>query len=433
MKIPNTIEGLKAVLNDPKRCAEAIEAGQMSEVVRAYSRATLRENIDQGVDDALAERGAHRVNRPPLGGVADGNGDGPRRILNRQIASWAGAPGRQLDGQFADFGAFLRAVSPQGIARNGMPDVIRNLSSVEPSAGGFLVPEAFRAELLAVALDESIVRSRATVIPMASSRQVVPGLDVTSHESSFFGGVVCQWIEEGASFVDSGPKFGRVVLQASKLGLRSDIPNELLQDAVPTLDATLQLLFGQAMAASEDQAFLTGSGVGQPLGVLSSPAVITVTKETDQPNGTIVYENLTNMFARLLSRSRRRAVWVASDECIPELLELSIAVGIGGSPVQVLNERDGQFYLLGRPIFFSEFMPQLGQAGDIGLYDFAYYLVGDRAELRIESSPHVKFTSDETVFRAVQRLDGRAWLQSAITPANGGDSRSAFVILGARA
>ena len=428
LKIPKTTAELQALLNDPKRCAEAIEAGHMPEVVRAYSLATVRPNIEQGINEALAEHGV--VNRPPMGGPGDG--DGRRRILNRQIASWAGAPGRQLDGEFADFGTFLRAVSPQGLARNGMPEVIRNLSSVEPSAGGFLVPEAFRAELLAVALDDSIVRSRATVIPMASSRQVVPGLDVTSHESSFFGGVASEWIPEGGTFTDSAPRFGRVVLEASKLGLRADVPNELLQDAVPTLDVTLTSLFGQAMAASEDEAFLTGSGVGQPLGVMNSPAVITVTKETDQPDGTIVYENLTAMFARVLSRSRRRAVWVASDECIPELLELSISVGVGGLPVQVLNERDGQFYLLGRPIFFSEFMPQLGQAGDIGLFDFGYYLIGDRAELRIESSAHVKFTTDETVFRAVQRLDGRAWLLSAITPANGGDSRSAFVILGAR-
>jgi len=428
MKIPTTAKELEALLNDPKAFAEVLQAGQGSEVVKAYTRTQLRDEMEATFAEVAAE---HGVRRPPRG-APGGNGDGQRRILNRQIASWAGAPGKGLDGAFSDFGTFLRAVSPQGIAMNGVPDVIRNLSSVEPSAGGFLVPEAFRAELLAVALDESIVRSRATVIPMASSRQVVPGLDVTSHESSFFGGIASEWIEEGGTFTDSGPKFGRVVLQAAKLGLRADIPNELLQDAVPTLDVTLTSLFGQAMAASEDKAFLTGNGVGQPLGVMHSPAVITVTKETDQPAGTIVYENLTAMFARLLSRSRRRAIWVCSDECIPELLELSVSVGVGGVALQVLSERDGQFYMLGRPAFFSEFVPQLGQAGDIGIYDFGYYLIGDRAELRIESSPHVKFTTDETVFRAVQRLDGRAWLLSAITPANAGDSRSAFVILGAR-
>ena len=64
--------------------------------------------------------------------------------------------------------------------------------------------------------------------------------------------------------------------------------------------------------------------------------------------------------------------------------------------------------------------------------DPAFYLIGDRSEIRLEASEHVKFLSDEVVFRGIERVDGRSWLQSAIVPRNGGASQSAFVALAAR-
>ena len=65
------------------------------------------------------------------------------------------------------------------------------------------------------------------------------------------------------------------------------------------------------------------------------------------------------------------------------------------------------------------------------LADFSYYLIGDRAETRIQSSEHAQFTTDQTVYRAIERVDGKSWIQSAFTPGNGGDTRSAFVGLAA--
>ncbi|RLC56945.1 MAG: phage major capsid protein, partial [Chloroflexi bacterium] len=68
---------------------------------------------------------------------------------------------------------------------------------------------------------------------------------------------------------------------------------------------------------------------------------------------------------------------------------------------------------------------------DINFIDFGYYLLGDRQEMRAESSAHAQFTSDQTVFRVIERVDGRPGPQSAITPQNG-STLSPFVSLGAR-
>jgi hypothetical protein len=43
-----------------------------------------------------------------------------------------------------------------------------------------------------------------------------------------------------------------------------------------------------------------------------------------------------------------------------------------------------------------------------------------------------RFGNDQTAFRLIQRVDGRPWIQSAITPANGGSTLSPFVELSTR-
>ena len=395
--------------------------------VRAVKRSIMDElRAEFGVPGALG-----KVTRPPMPGAGDGAGGADTGILNR-TASWSGAPGTPLDSAFPDFATFIRSITPRALTTRGMPEAFKNLSGIDPSAGGFLVPETLRSDLLMVALGESIVRSRAMVLPMTSARMAIPSVDITTNVGSTFGGMVSEWVPEGGTFTDTGPKFGRIVLEASKLGLRTDVPSELLQDASPALDVLLRQMFATSLGFEEDGAFINGNGVGQPLGFLHAPALITVTKEGGQTNDTIVVENLHKMLARMLSRSRQRAIWVASDSTIPELLTLSISIGTGGVYVPVMSQSNGQFNLLGLPIYFTEHAPVLGDEGDISLVDLNYYVIGDRGEMRIEASEHVKFLSDEVVFRGVERVDGRPWLLSAITPRNGGATQSAFIALGAR-
>jgi HK97 family phage major capsid protein len=88
--------------------------------------------------------------------------------------------------------------------------------------------------------------------------------------------------------------------------------------------------------------------------------------------------------------------------------------------------------ILGRPLYMSEKVPNLGTKGDIGFYDFGQYLVGDRGYMEAMSSPHYKFQNVKTAYRFVQRVDGRPGISSALTPANGGDTLSPFITLATR-
>jgi HK97 family phage major capsid protein len=89
--------------------------------------------------------------------------------------------------------------------------------------------------------------------------------------------------------------------------------------------------------------------------------------------------------------------------------------------------------LLGRPLVVTEKVSALGTQGDLSFVDFGFYLIGDRQAMSATSSEHYKFNQDVTAFRIIERVDGRPWVQSAITPANGStNTLSPFVQLQAR-
>jgi len=196
-----------------------------------------------------------------------------------------------------------------------------------PADGGFLIPEYLRSELLRVALEKAVVRSRARVVPMETLTVPFPMIDTTSNASNIYGGVTAYWTEEAASLTDSSPTFGRVKLEAKKLTAYSEIPNELFADSIISLQMFINEIFPEAIAWFEDIAFIRGSGVGEPLGFLNSSATVSVAKETGQAATTIVWENLVKMYARMLPSSLSSAVWIAHIDTFPELATMSLSVG----------------------------------------------------------------------------------------------------------
>jgi HK97 family phage major capsid protein len=87
--------------------------------------------------------------------------------------------------------------------------------------------------------------------------------------------------------------------------------------------------------------------------------------------------------------------------------------------------------ILGAPVIVTEKAGQVGARADISFVDFGMYLLGDRQAMSARESEEFKFKNDVTAFRVIERVDGRPWLLSAITPYNGGDTLSPFVTLAA--
>ena len=222
-----------------------------------------------------------------------------------------------------------------------------------------------------------------------------------------------------------------MTLIASRLFIYGKVSNQLLDDA-PTLSGSLDGAVTAAIGFDLDSAFFRGTGVGMPLGILNDPAKITIAKESGQEAATINYDNLVKMFARMADSCRERAYWVVNATAIPELLTLSIEIGVSGVHVPVMTRGPNGFEILTRPVIFTEKVPAIGTEGDISFVDFSQYAVGLRNDLRLDKSAHIGFATDETAFRAILRADGRGSWKSAVTPLFG-NTQSWVVTLATRA
>jgi len=432
-----------------------MDPAKLGEFVRDYAQALYRADdgaIAKQIQDGLKAGWEELIKgnggdpkRLPMGesGVTPPGTYAPYQILNlsrtekRQIAATGAGPGIGLDGEFANMADFIKATFHGNVARNGRdPRLVKNdYSSIVGAGGGDLIPEVLRAEILRLALETSVVRSRARVIPMDSLTVPFPVIVDSSHASNVFGGIVGTWTPEAGAIAESDASFGRILLQARKLAAYTVVPNELLQDSIGSFEALINALYPAAISYFEDIAFLTGDGAGQPLGVHNADAVIAVGAEAGQKTNTILYENIVNMYSRMLPASLGSAVWVCNIDIFPQLATMALSVGTGGSAVWIGNGGAvgaPPTTILGRPVIFTEKVNSLGTQGDIGFYDFGYYLIGDRMAMSMANSPHFKFQNDQTVYRFIERVDGRPWLLSALTPHVSSKTLSPFVELATR-
>jgi len=116
---------------------------------------------------------------------------------------------------------------------------------------------------------------------------------------------------------------------------------------------------------------------------------------------------------------------------------MNVAVGAGGSTVFLSGTNAAgkpNQSLHGLPLVWTSRMQQLGDTGDIGLFDWSQYLIGQlsgKSGLTTAESAHLKFDYGQTAFRFSFYIDGQPWWPSSFAPLHG-DSQSPFVVLAAR-
>lgn len=339
--------------------------------------------------------------------------------------------------RFANFGeqllAAYRAAAPGGrIDERLTTRSASGLNETNPSDGGFLVQEDFVKELLKRTYETGILASKVKKIPISTNANglKINAVDEDSRANgSRWGGVQTYWESEADELTGSKPKFKQMELSLKKLTGLCYATDELLQDA-SALESVIRQAFAEEFGFKIDDAILTGSGAGEPLGILNSGALVTVAKETNQTDK-ITVENLIKMWNRLWSRSRANAVWYINQELEPYLYTLKI----GDKPVYIpaggLSEKP-YGTLFGRPVVPLEQCSAAGEVGDIILADIGQYLLIDKGGVKAASSVHVRFLYDENVFRFIYRVDGQPIWNKTLTPYKGSATVSPFVTLAKR-
>jgi len=317
----------------------------------------------------------------------------------------------------------VRNKGAEGWVESEQKDLLESVGA----SGGFLVPIEQREDLLSIPAPEIVVRPRATVVPMRRRQIQWPTLDqtnTTSGRPAWFGGVRALWTEEGEYKTETDPAFRQINLVAHKLVTLTEASDELLDDSAVALEALLTSLFAGAINWYEEDAFVMGTGAGQPLGVGHVNCGATFVQGRAAA-GAIGLVDIINM----LEHSYGNPIWLISRSALPSLMQLN---GPAANPSYVFmpSAREGMpGTLFGYPVFYNEHCPLIGNRGDIILADFRYYLIGDRQATTIDSSKHDRFRYDLTVWRGVHRVDGQPWLSQPLYYSDGTTQVSPFVVL----
>jgi HK97 family phage major capsid protein len=367
-------------------------------------------------------------------------------VIHRQaiqsVDSITGGEDQRDKDNFASAGEFFQAVVQAGSPRGYVDPRLSTraatgLNETVPSDGGFLVQKDMASGLLTNmwSTGEILPRISKTTLSGNKNGMKFNGLDETSRvDGSRAGGIRAYWAAEAAEKTASKPKFRQIDLGLNKLIGLCYATDELLDDA-SALEQAITEGFRQEFDFKITDSVINGPGGGQPLGILNSGCVVSVGKETGQAADTLVYENVSKMWSRMIASSRPNAVWVINQDCEPQLNKMSIAVGTGGVPVYMpAGGASVSPYstLFGRPVVPIEQCQTIGTTGDIMLCDFSQYKAIDKGGMQQDVSIHVRFIYDEQVFRFVYRFDGQPVLSQPITPFKGTNTLSHFVKLDSR-
>ena len=339
-------------------------------------------------------------------------------------------------GGFQSAGEFFKAV--KSAASNPTNTDKRLLASgmYERKAedGGFLIPTDFRTSIMKKVTGDESLLSRTTQLTTTSNHVSFPVNEVAPWDGT---GIQAYWDSEAGSIGTSKDKFRTFDSKLHKITALVRASEELLTDAA-ILESWIKAQAPLAILHKVNSAIISGDGVAKPKGFLNSNFKYKVTKEVGQDADTVVYNNIVNMYSRMIPSSISKAVWLATPEVMPQLRKMSFIEG-AASPVPAYMPPSGLDVapygtLLGRPIvLLNSGVKALGDEGDLSFVDLSHYIsIVKGSGIKEDMSSHVYFNTQEMAFRFVMRVAGDCPYNAPITTENGNFSMSGIVTLESR-
>ncbi len=306
--------------------------------------------------------------------------------------------------RFANIAQEIARVAPMALATS----FGNTMSGVD---GGYAVPQDAAETILMPAVGALL--PLCMLIPVTRGGGISLPIDLSAPFAE--NGIVAGWSIEGTELPQTKPALNLTQFFLKKLIAMVPTTDELLEDSA-ALAAYLPQALQLAVTRRINDAIISGPGLGQPLGILKSNALISIAKDGSQTAATITATNITGMLARSLNPLA--SVWVMNPAAYWQISTLAAFDGASKT-------------LAGLPIVTSDSCPVPGSVGDIILADFSGYLMAAKTP-ELNGSSHLWFDHDQTVFRFSFRADGMPMLAAPITPPNSAVTKSHFVTIAER-
>ncbi|MGP4083161.1 phage major capsid protein [Streptomyces sp. KR55] len=293
--------------------------------------------------------------------------------------------------------AFLRGEGARyyDVVPNG-PVNYRDLSKLTAGAGGNLVPTGFYERLMAHLIETSAVLQTNPTVLNTSSGESIQVPKTTAHSSAAI-------VTEAAAISESDPAFGQVTLGAFKYGTLIQVSRELLTDAGVDLEGYLSMQAGRALGNAFGAHMVTGTGTGQPRGVVTDA---TVGKTGATAGGAITADDLIDLQYSVIApyRASSSCFWTVKDATLGNIRKLKSTDGqYIWQPSLVAGAPD---LLLGKPIVTDPNVAAVGSSAKSVVFgDMSQYFVRLAGGIRFERSDDFAFNTDLVTFRALLRAD----------------------------
>ncbi|MDD4005397.1 MAG: phage major capsid protein [Elusimicrobiaceae bacterium] len=273
------------------------------------------------------------------------------------------------------------------------------------SAGGYLVPTEFSAQVVRLMQDSSELISHSNVIPMSSWKRQIP---------KQISNVSVGWAIESAARTATAPSFGQIEQVAKVMAAVIKCTDELIRDSAINLTEFLSELVAEAMALEIERVALAGSTVaGDPFnGILYASGVNSVSMGSTS----VSFDDIADLVFSLSDAYARDGVIALSRTGLKKLIKLK---DTQGSYIWQPPAGDMPATLWNTPyIICSQIPSDLGDNSDLTAAIFGrfnrYMLISPRQELEIKVSQDASdwdnsalqsaFMQDQTWLRFTQAM-----------------------------
>ena len=290
---------------------------------------------------------------------------------------------------------------------------LRALQADADIYGGFLVAPVQMVMRLIQAVDNQVfIRQMATVFPVTKAESLgAPSLDNQIADPT--------WTAEIATGTeDSSLTFGKRELTPHPLAKLIKVSEKLLRVAAMDVESIVIDRLAYKFAVVQENAFMTGTGAGQPVGIFTPVAVgvgISTARDVSTGNTTtsMTTDGLINGLYSLKAQYHPKASWIFHRDGVKMLRKLKDGEGqYIWNPGLQAGQPD---IILGRPYKMSEYAPNTFTTGKyVGIIgDFSQYWIADALDMRVQRLNELYAATNQIGFIGRMESDAMPVLEEA--------------------
>jgi HK97 family phage major capsid protein len=286
---------------------------------------------------------------------------------------------------------------------------LKALNITDDTLGGFFVlPDIIQDEIIRNVVLISPLRGAARVMQTSSNNVKIPVL--TSPTAA-------AWTAEtGTRTVSTNPQFGMKDIPTHECYALMLFSRQLLEDSFFDMEKEMSFEFSQQFAKLEGAAFVSGTGVGQPLGFLNDPAITAGTNTyTSASSGVLAADDMINA----VHNFKPFTYYMNGAQWVMNLKTLGTVRKFKDSQNRYLWEPGLSLadppMILNMPYIIAPDMPDIATSAyavAFGKWDLAYRIV-DRTGIAVQRLEELYATSAQIGVLAYKRVGGQTVLSEA--------------------